>query len=70
MPLESKVKRFCGFCYIIPMDIITQGDFSVTNKNGVTVFSFRVPSLTVVDFVKEVKKRRGHRGKGKREFLR
>lgn len=35
---------------IIGMDIITQGDFSITNMDGRTVFSFRVPSLHIVDF--------------------
>ena len=37
---------------LIGMDIITRGDFSITNV-GKTVFSFRVPSVTTVDFVKE-----------------
>ncbi len=35
---------------IIGMDIITQGDLSITNLDGRTVFSFRVPSQHVVDF--------------------
>ena len=35
------------------MDIITSGDFSITNKNGITVFSFRYPSITEVDYVQE-----------------
>jgi len=33
------------------MDIITQGDFAVTNHNGVTKFSFRTPSMEHIDFV-------------------
>lgn len=37
---------------LIGMDIITQGDFSITNK-GRSIFSFRVPSETRIDFVKE-----------------
>jgi len=36
---------------LIGMDIISQGDFSITNQ-GNTVFSFRVPSAHTVDFVK------------------
>lgn len=38
---------------LIGMDIITWGDLSLTNLNGKTVFSFRVPSIAAVDFVKE-----------------
>ena len=38
---------------LIGMDIITTGDFSVTNKNGKTIFSFRVPSQIHTDYVKE-----------------
>jgi hypothetical protein len=33
------------------MDVITAGDFSITNHGGRTVFSFRVPSMSVVDYV-------------------
>ncbi len=40
---------------LIGMDIITSGDFSITNVGGETVFSFRVPSIATVDFVKESK---------------
>jgi hypothetical protein len=35
---------------IIGMDIMTQGDLSMTNQEGRTVFSFRIPSLHTVDF--------------------
>jgi hypothetical protein len=38
---------------LIGMDIITCGDFVITNKDGITVMSFRVPSQTKVDFVKD-----------------
>ena len=37
---------------LIGMDIIGNGDFAVTNKNDKTVFSFRIPSLECIDFVK------------------
>jgi hypothetical protein len=29
---------------IIGMDVITQGDFSITNKNGKTEWSFSIPT--------------------------
>lgn len=37
---------------LIGMDIITSGDFSITNFQGKTVMSYRIPSLGKVDFVK------------------
>lgn len=37
---------------LIGMDIISQGDFAVTNKDKKTVFSFRMPSVECIDFVK------------------
>ena len=42
---------------LIGMDIISQGDFAVTNVGGLTKFSFRVPSATHIDFVEDDKKR-------------
>jgi hypothetical protein len=40
-----------NFGVIIGMDIITRGDFSVTNINNKTVFSYRYPSSECIDFV-------------------
>ena len=42
-----------GSDMLIGMDVITLGDFCVTNKDGKTVVSFRIPSQTKIDFVKE-----------------
>lgn len=39
---------------LIGMDIITLGDFSVTNVGGKTVFSFRTPSVKTIDYVTEI----------------
>jgi hypothetical protein len=36
---------------LIGMDIITLGDFSITNHKGITCLSFRVPSLHEIDYV-------------------
>lgn len=41
-----------GIDILIGMDIITLGDFSITNYNNKTVFSFRFPSCEIIDFVK------------------
>jgi len=37
---------------LIGMDVITMGDFAVTNLNGKTMFSFRTPSMAEIDFTK------------------
>lgn len=38
---------------LIGMDVIAQGDFAVTHKDGKTAFSFRMPSIERIDFVKQ-----------------
>jgi uncharacterized protein YchJ len=38
---------------LIGMDIMTHGDLALTNVGGMTVFTFRVPSMLRVDFVQE-----------------
>jgi hypothetical protein len=42
------------FDVLIGMDIINLGDFAVTNLNGKTIFSFRMPSMEEIDFVKAI----------------
>jgi len=39
---------------LIGMDIINRGDFAITNKNNKTTFSFRMPSLETINFVKQM----------------
>ncbi|MEO5950349.1 MAG: retroviral-like aspartic protease family protein [Candidatus Saccharimonadales bacterium] len=39
---------------LIGMDVIGFGDFSVTNKDGLTVMSFRAPSKQRIDYVEQV----------------
>ena len=41
---------------LIGMDIIRHGDFSITNTNNRTTFSFRTPSIQEIDYVKESRK--------------
>ena len=38
---------------LIGMNVITLGDFAITNKDGQTVFSFRIPSIACYDFVRD-----------------
>jgi hypothetical protein len=40
-----------GIDVVIGMDIVTRGDFAVTNRDGRTTFSFRIPSQSHIDFV-------------------
>ena len=39
---------------LIGMNIISLGDFTITNYEGKTMMSFRVPSLSSVDYVDEI----------------
>lgn len=43
--------HFKGADVLIGMDVINHGDFSVSNFDGVTTFSFRIPSVQEIDFV-------------------
>ena len=47
-----------GTDFLIGMDIITLGDFSVTNLNDKTTFSFRYPSCETIDYVMQAKELR------------
>jgi len=38
---------------LIGMDVISCGDFAVTNRDNRTVFTFRMPSIARYDYVKE-----------------
>lgn len=42
--------------FLIGMDIITLGDFSITNVNGKTTFSFRYPSCERINYVEDAKR--------------
>lgn len=43
---------------LIGMDIISKGDFCITNQKGKTMFSFQTPSMHCFDFAKELDKYR------------
>lgn len=43
-----------GIDVLLGMDIITLGDFAVSNYNGKTVFTFRIPSKKKTDYVQEI----------------
>jgi hypothetical protein len=50
----AQVALHGGIDVLIGMDIIGSGDFSVTNHNGNTTFSFCCPSRREIDFVTEI----------------
>lgn len=50
----SEGKLPMGIDLLIGMDVISLGDFSITHKNGGTVFSFQIPSTHEYDFVKQI----------------
>ena len=54
--LVSECSDANDFGVIIGMDIITQGDFSITNVDGKTIASFRLPSIETIDYVKVLQK--------------
>ena len=45
----------CSVGMLIGMNIITMGDFAITNYQGQTTMTFRVPSLQKIDFVTGMK---------------
>jgi hypothetical protein len=51
--LVSEVPDNGDFGAIVGMDVITLGDFSITNVNGQTWMSFRTPSCVAIDYVEE-----------------
>ena len=52
--VQVTMGQFTGADILIGMDIITRGDFTVTNSGGETKFSFRHPPQEHIDFVKQV----------------
>ena len=54
-----------GADVLIGMDLITMGDFAISNYEGKTVFSFRFPSVAVTDYVKLINAQRPQTAKQK-----
>ena len=52
--VEVTKGQLAGADMLIGMNVITTGDFALTNLNGNTVFSFRHPSQHEIDYVKDV----------------
>jgi hypothetical protein len=43
---------------LIGMDIISRGDFAVTNNNGITIMSYQWPSNHEINFVDEISRKK------------
>lgn len=59
-----------GIGVLIGMDIITKGDLAVSNRDGITVFTFRIPSIKLTDYVQQNNASNAigmRHGKGKRK---
>jgi Aspartyl protease len=52
-PQDEKGKIIDNFGILIGMDIITRGDFTISNFEGKTIMSFRIPSLDKTDYVED-----------------
>lgn len=59
---ESSVS---GCDVLIGMDVIGSGDLAITNHNGKTTFTFRIPSCEEIDFVAEITEHNRRFGGGK-----
>lgn len=46
-----------GANVLLGMDIITQGDLALTNRDQMTTFSFRIPAMEKIDFGQPRRKR-------------
>lgn len=71
IPYVQVTEGNIGCDVLVGMDIITLGDFTITNFNYKTTFSFRYPSKQEIDFVKEIKaqpkfQKKSHRKKMRR----
>lgn len=55
-----------SFGVIIGMDLITKGDFSITNFENKTCMSYRIPSIQKIDYAKEAEKLK-FRGTGRND---
>ncbi|MDR0971068.1 MAG: SEC-C domain-containing protein [Bacteroidales bacterium] len=54
-PIRVTEGLLSGMDMLIGMDIISLGDFAITQKDNKTTFSFQIPSTHDIDFVQENK---------------
>ena len=66
-PVDDKGNPIDAFGLLIGMDIITRGDMTITNFEGKTVMTFRIPSLVCTDYVQEWTRKNAVANKYKRK---
>ena len=66
-PIDDKGNKVDSFGILIGMDIISMGDFCITNFEGKTVMTFRMPSMVRTDYVEEWNRRMFVQNKYKRK---
>ena len=69
IPVREAPQDITGGDVLIGMDIITSGDFAITNSGGRTKLSFKMPPSYDIDFVKDSEKNKaGERKKQARKI--
>jgi|NGEPerStandDraft_6_1074524.scaffolds.fasta_scaffold23314_2 hypothetical protein len=63
--LNVTLGQLPGSDALIGMDVITTGDFVITNRGGKTKMSFRVPSQADIDYVVETNRLMAKAAKGR-----
>lgn len=53
--MVDSIPSFPRALFLVGMDIISKGNFAISNENGHTVFSFMIPSAFSVDFVQQIR---------------
>ncbi len=51
-----------GVDVLLGMDVISQGDFAISNRDGQTWWTFRIPSTARFDFVEEINRDKSRMG--------
>ena len=54
--IRASENAIAGCDVLLGMDVIAGGDFAISNFNGQTWWTFRVPSNEPIDFVSEIRK--------------
>jgi len=56
LDVEATCQNVVSCDVLIGMEVINQGDFSVTNVGGKTILTFRIPSCETIDYVKDAQR--------------
>lgn len=64
----TEISDNASFDFLVGMDVICRGDFSITNRNSCSCVSFRIPPnpLKTIDYVKDLRDTNKNRNREKR----